>query len=95
MKKKIIFIIIAITIIVGIVLAKDFIFYDKYKIPKKVELDISNDDIEVYTETKLYDLIKNSNVEILTENTDLDYMTVGEHIHTIEYKYKMKKYLYP
>lgn len=94
MKKKIIFIIIAIMIIVGIVLAKDFIFYDKYKIPKKVELDISNDDIEVYTETKLYDLIKNSNVEILTENTDLDYMTVGEHIHTIEYKYKMKKYLY-
>ena len=94
MKKKIILIVAIVILLAGIILAKEFIFYDKYKLPKKVELAISNDDIEVYTETKLYDLIKNSNVEILTEDTDLDYMTVGEHVYTIEYKYKMRKYLY-
>lgn len=94
MKKKIILIVAIVILLAGIILAKEFIFYDKYKLPKKVELVISNDDIEVYTETKLYDLIKNSNVEILTEDTDLDYMTVGEHVYTIEYKYKMRKYLY-
>lgn len=94
MKNKIILIIAIVILLTGIILAKEFVFYDKYKLPKKAELIISDDDIEVYTETKLYDLIKSNNVEILTENADLDYMTVGEHAYTIEYKYKMKKYLY-
>lgn len=85
--------IIAIIIIVGI-LAKVFIFYDKYEMPKDAEIVISEENIDVYSETELYDLIEKNNVEILTENTKLDYMTIGEHTYTIKYKYKMKKYLY-
>lgn len=92
MKKKII--VIGIIIIIAIILAKVFVFYDKYKMPKGAEINISNEDIDVYDETNLYDLIKSNNVEILTEDTKLDYMTVGEHTITIEYKYKLKKYVY-
>lgn len=86
--------VIIIVIIISILIVKNFVFYDKYKLPKDVEIDISNEEIDVYKETKLYDLIKKYNVELLTENTDLDYKTIGEHTYTIEYKYKMKKYLY-
>lgn len=85
--------IIAIIIIVAI-LAKVFIFYDKYEMPKDAEIVISDENIDVYNETELYDLIERNNVEILTENEKLDYMTIGEHTYTIKYKYKMKKYLY-
>ena len=92
MKKKIILIVII--IVIAIILARFFIFYDKYKMPKGAEITISNEDIDVYDETNLYDLIKSNNVEILSEDIPLDYMNIGEHIVTIEYKYKMKKYAY-
>ena len=92
MKKKIILIVII--IVIAIILARFFIFYDKYKMPKGSEITISNEDIDVYDETNLYDLIKSNNVEILSEDIPLDYMNIGEHIVTIEYKYKMKKYAY-
>ncbi len=94
MKKKIILIVAIVILLFGIILIKKFVFYDRYKMPKSAEIIISNEDIDVYSETKLYDLIKSSNVEILTEDSDLEYMTVGEHTSTIEYKYKMKKYFY-
>lgn len=92
MKKKII-LIIGIILIVGI-FVKIFIFYDKYKMPKGVKIITGDREIEVYDKTNLYDLIQNSNVDILTEDTELDYMKVGQHKYTIEYKYKLKKYLY-
>ena len=92
MKKKII-LIIGIILIVGI-FVKIFIFYDKYKMPKGVEIITGDREIEVYDKTNLYDLIQNSNVDILTEDTELDYMKVGQHKYTIEYKYKLKKYLF-
>lgn len=92
MKIKTLFIIII--LIIAILILKNMVFYDKYKIPKDVEISISDEDIDVYTNTMLYDLIKSKNVDILTENTELDYKTIGQHTSTIEYKYKMKKYLY-
>lgn len=92
MKIKTLFIIII--LIIAILILKNMVFYDKYKIPKDVEIAISDEDIDVYTNTMLYDLIKSKNVDILTENTELDYKTIGQHTSTIEYKYKMKKYLY-
>lgn len=92
MKIKTLFIIIVLIIV--ILILKNMVFYDKYKMPKDVEIAISDDDIDVYTNTMLYDLIKNKNVDILTENAELDYKTIGEHTYTIEYKHKMKKYLY-
>lgn len=86
--------VIIIVVIIALLLLKNFIFYDKYEMPEDVEISISDEKIDVYSETKLYDLIKNYNVELLTEDTDLDYKTIGEHTYTIEYKYKLKKYLY-
>lgn len=85
---------IIILIIIAILIIKNLVFYDKYKMPKDVEITISDEEIDVYTNTMLYDLIKNKNVDILTENAELDYKIIGEHTYTIEYKYKMKKYLY-
>ncbi len=86
--------VIIILIIIAILIIKNFVFYDKYKMPKDVEIIISDESIDVYTNTMLYDLIKNKNVDILTEDVELDYKTIGEHTYTIEYKYNMKKYLY-
>ncbi len=61
--------------------------------PKDVEIIIADKEIEVYDKTSLYDLIENSNVQILTQNEEIDYMNIGEHTYTLEYKHKMKKYL--
>ncbi len=95
MNKKVIIFLVVI-LVIGIVLAKTFIFYDKYKMPKGAELNISDEKIDVFNETNLYDLFKDYNITILTEDTKLDYNTIGEHTYTIEYKYNgsIQKYLY-
>lgn len=95
MNKKIIIIGIILIAILA-VLAKIYIFYDKYEMPKGAEISISDEEIAVFDETNLYDLFKNYNVTILTEDTALDYNTVGEHTYTIEYKYNgsIQTYLY-
>lgn len=96
MNKKIIILLIAILIIIGAILAKIFIFYDKYEMPKGAEIIISDEKIDVYNETNLYDLFKSYNVTILTEDAKLNYNTIGEHTYTIEYKYNgsIQTYLY-
>ena len=96
--KKSVVIIIAIliaAIIIGFVLA-NFVFYDKYKMPKGAEIQVKEGRFEAYTEgKKLYELIGDNNLEILTEDFELDTTIVGEHTQAIEYKYKgFKKYLY-
>ena len=91
MKIKTLFIIII--LIIAILILKNMVFYDKYKMPKDVEIIMGDKEIEVYDKTNLYDLIENSNVQILTQNEEIDYMTIGEHTYTLEYKHKMKKYL--
>ena len=91
MKIKNLFIIVL--IIIAIILVINFVFYDKYKMPKDVKITLADKEIEVYEKTNLYDLIESSNVQILTQDVEIDYMTIGEHTYTIEYKYKMKKYL--
>lgn len=97
MKKKIVFIIIAVVLIIaiGFIFAK-YVFYDKYKMPEGAELSIKDAKFDVYGETKnLYGIIGDNNLEILTEDEVLDLETVGEHTKTIEYKYKgFRKYLY-
>ena len=81
-------------IILIVVLLKNFVFYNKYKMPKNASISVKNDKIDVYDEKNLYDLIQNTNTDIITENTNLDCSIIGEHTYTIEYKYKLKKYLY-
>lgn len=96
MNKKLVILLIIVILVIGIILAKTFIFYDKYEMPKGAEINISDKEIDVYDETNLYDLFQNYNVTILTEDTKLDYNTIGEHTYTIEYKYNgsIQTYLY-
>lgn len=95
MNKKIVVLLIFI-LIIGIVLAKIFIFYDKYKMPKGAEINVLDEKIAVYEETNLYDLFENYNITILTEDTQLNYNTIGNHTYTIKYKYNgsIRSYLY-
>ncbi len=73
-----------------------YVFYNRYKMPKGAEIQTLEKAIEVYDETtKLYDLIGNTNVKILTENQVLDTNTAGSHKVTIKYKYKgIRKFKY-
>lgn len=95
MNKKVLIIVIIIIAILA-VLAKIYIFYDKYEMPKGAEISITNEKIDVFDETNLYDLFENYNITILTPDTTLDYNTIGEHTYTIEYKYNgsIQTYLY-
>ena len=83
MNKKIVVLLIFI-LIIGIVLAKIFIFYDKYKMPKGAEINVLDEKIAVYEETNLYDLLENYNITILTEDTQLNYNTIGNPTYTIQ-----------
>ena len=98
MKRKIILSIIIffilLLIILGIILAKTFIFYDKYEVPDEVEISILSEPIEVYEEVSLYDLIESNNIEILSDNVEINCSEIGDFSYTIEYKYKLKKYFY-
>ena len=90
-------VVLGIIVIVIVFLLMHFVFYDKYKMPKGAEILISNSKIDVYSNNiNLYDLIKTSNVEILTENMPLQVDIIGNKTITISYKYKngLREYLY-
>ena len=92
MKKRRIVVIIFIVIVIWFL--SNFVFYDKYKMPKGAEIEIENIDVHVYDETiKLYDFIKNTNVNLITDDYNISTNEVGSKVATIEYKYKgIKKY---
>ena len=97
MKKKRSIKLIHIIILVAIIIALwQFVFYDRYKMPKGAEIEINEtEDINVYDEAKIYSLIKSSNVQIVTEDGLLKTDEVGIQTVTIEYKYKgFRKYKY-
>lgn len=71
----------------------------KEKINEVEELDkfsINTNDVEVYSEIKLFDIINNidENVEILSDNYKLDTENIGNKEYEILYKFEKKKYLY-
>lgn len=61
-------------------------------IPEEVNFTISEENILVYSDAQLYDLIKENNTEILTSNKLLDTESLGSHKEIIEFKYNNKKY---
>ena len=81
-------------IIIVIFLLANYVFYDRYKMPKGAEILVKDEKIEVYDDkTTLYDLIKDSNVEFFTDNVKLDTSSIGEKTITMKYKYNgFKKY---
>lgn len=93
-KRKIILLLIL--IVATVIILSKFVFYDRYKMPKGAIIDTNAEKLEVYSESRnLLSLIKDTNVEILTEDFLLDTTTTGEKTVTIDYKYKgFKKYKY-
>ena len=66
--------------------------YDEYKMPENAYINISEEKILVFDQVHLYDLIKDTNTEIVTKNSILDTDVIGSHEVIIEYKYESKKY---
>ena len=54
-----------------------------YELPKDASINIKEDSIEVFDKVKLYSLIKNTNMELITDDTDLETDVIGEHTYTL------------
>lgn len=69
--------------------------YDEYEMPKDAYININDKTYEVYDmNAKLYDLISDNNVEVLSDNDSLDTTKLGKNKVTLSYKYKRRKYKY-
>ena len=69
-------------------------FYDEYKMPEEVSIELNDNAFEVYSDKTIDDLISNSNVEITNSNKELKTNKIGEKEIEIEYKYKKRDYKY-
>lgn len=69
-------------------------FYDEYEMPEEVEIELNNNEFEVYSEKTIADLISDSNVEITNEDKELKTNKIGEKEIEIEYKYNKRDYKY-
>ena len=69
--------------------------YDKYEMPKDAFINTNEKEYKVYsTDGKLYDLIGDTNTEILSKNKILNTDEIGEQEVEVSYKYKKRDYLY-
>ncbi len=84
--KKVLLLIIVLFIVTGCK-------YDPYEMPKKVVINLNENNFNIYEEHYSKDLIKDSNVEILG-NDLLKNEELGTYKYTINYKYKKRKYKY-
>lgn len=68
--------------------------YDMYQMPEGVTITPKNNDIPVYSDTKLLSLIDYDNIEIISKNDFIKTNKIGQQKTTITYKFKNKKYKY-
>ena len=68
--------------------------YDPYKMPKDVYINLNENSFNIYDKHYSGELISDSNVEILNNEDVLISNNIGSYTHTIEYKYKKRKYKY-
>ena len=66
--------------------------YNKYEMPEDAYINIEEKNFLVFEDAHLYDLIKDTNTEILTDNKFIDTEKIGKYKETIEYKYEKRKY---
>ena len=66
------------------------------KIDEDVDLHIipKYEEIDVYSDTYLYNLFDTKDIELLTENVLIDTSSIGSKYYTIKYKFGRKKYEY-
>ena len=69
-------------------------FYDEYKMPKKVYIEIKDSSFEVYDKHLVKELIVKKNVKITNLKEELNTSKIGENKVTIKYKYKNRDYKY-
>ena len=84
MKKYLIMIIVAV-VFVGI----GFILWIS---DKKPTIELNDDDIEVYSNSYLYDLIRSADVEIINENTMIDTSEIGSYSYSIDFDNNNRMY---
>ena len=69
-------------------------FYDEYKMPEEVSIELNDNTFEVYSVKTINDLISDTNVEITNSDKELKTNKIGEKEIEIEYKYKKRDYKY-
>lgn len=69
-------------------------FYDEYKMPEDVSIELNENSFEVYSDKTINDLISESNVEITNGDKELKTNKIGEKEIEIEYKYNKRDYKY-
>ena len=68
--------------------------YDEYKLPEEATFKAEIKSFEVFDEFNLYDLIDETNMEIISENKRIEPEKVGEFTETIKLKYEKREYKY-
>lgn len=66
--------------------------YDMYELPEDAYITINDKSVEVYDDFKLYDLIGETNMEVLTKDKTIQTDDIGEYMTRIDLKYNDKKY---
>lgn len=68
--------------------------YDQYKLPEEAIIKSENKSYEVFSTINLYDLIDETNMEILTKDKVIEINEIGEFKETIKLKYENREYKY-
>ena len=68
--------------------------YDEYKLPEQAILKSENKSYEVFNSFNLYDLIDETNMDILTEDKVIEANKVGDFKETVTLKYDKREYKY-
>ena len=55
---------------------------------------MSNNQVEVYSDTHIYDLFSTKDIEVINKNELIDTTKLGKHTYQVSYKYENKKYTY-
>ena len=93
--KKLVYMAIGLIILIsGIIIFIINYNYDPYEVPKEVNILLNQNDYLVYEEHKSYELVKDINADIISDNTTLVNDKLGTYTYTLEYIYKKRKYKY-
>ncbi len=68
--------------------------YDMYQLPEGAYFNAKNTELEVFKEYNLYNMIGDTNMELISSDKRIDTDIIGEYTETVELKYDNKKYKY-
>lgn len=94
MKKKLLILGICLLMIMAIIVIVRYLCYDPYEMPSEVSITLNDNVFSVYEVHKNTELIKASNVIIISKEENLKSDIIGNYIYTFNYKYKKRIYKY-